>query len=598
MLGLTRVLTVCQCLIFGIALAACSTASRRAPARSATTRDGDAFATGRHGAVTSAESAASEVGRAALQRGGNAVDAAVAVGFALSVTHPSAGGIGGGGFMLVRLAGGPYAAIDYREVAPLAARRDMFIDAHGHVTRDSQWGPRAAGIPGVVAGLALAHRSYGTRPWVELVEPAVALARDGVVLDSVHAAELANARKEVADFAATLTPPANGESAALYAALQATLRTFSRRDGTAYAAGERFLQPELAETLQRIAHDGPDSFYRGPFAQDMADRVRAMGGVWTAEDLARYSALAREPIVFDYHGYEIATMPPPSAGGVVLRQFFAAADAMQLAVLPWDSAARIHLYVEILRRAYADRNQLIGDPAFVDIPLSTLLDPSYAAARARTIDLTHATPSRDVSSGVPYVEGKHTTHFSIVDRTGMAVSNTVTLNADFGALVQVPGTGVTLNDEMDDFAAQPGAANGFGLVQGEANAIAPGKRMLSSMSPTIISRAGQLRAVLGSPGGPTITTTVAQLALQLIDYKRSLFDAVNAPRVHHQWLPDVITHEPGLAPDTLRELTAFGHTLELEHDIGHAHCIEVDPQTGELRAVADVARGGGRAVAY
>jgi gamma-glutamyltranspeptidase/glutathione hydrolase len=325
-----------------------------------------------------------------------------------------------------------------------------------------------------------------------------------------------------------------------------------------------------------------------------------MGGIWSARDLAGYRAVEREPIAFSYHGYDVLTMPPPSAGGIVLQQILGAADLLGLDRLDWDSPRRVHLYVEILRRTYADRNRWLGDPDFVHIPLAQLLDPGRIARRVADIDPDHATPSSEVAPGLASLgEPKHTTHFSIVDASGMAVANTFTLNGDFGALVQIPGTGVTLNNEMDDFTAKPGTPNMAGLVQGEQNAIEPGKRMLSSMSPTIVSRDGTLRAVVGSPGGPTITTTVAQILMQLLDHGRSLQSAVAAPRIHNQWLPDETWYEAGVPETTLDGLRRLGHHLTLEREpIGHAHCIERDPATGELRAVADVSRGGGGALAF
>ena len=550
------------------------------------------IATGRHGAVASAEANASDIGLDVLKRGGNAVDAAVAVAFALGVTHPTAGNIGGGGFMVIRLPDGTSTAIDYREMAPSAASRDMYLDPQGTPTQDSRIGPRAAGIPGVVRGLAAAHRKFGTRPWRELVEPAVRLARDGWVLDTNHAREMASVTQAMAAFAGTV-PASN---AALRDGMAATLRTFRKADGTAYQKGETWKQPDLAATLEAIAGDA-DAFYRGPLATMLATRVAAMGGIWTEADLANYKAVEREPIRFSYHGHDIITMPPPSGGGITLRQILAASDALHLERLDWDSPERIHLYVEALRRIYADSTQTLGDPDFVKIPLATLLDTGYIPKRMADIDRARATPSASIRSGVGSSEHLETTHFSVVDRRGMAVASTYTLNGGFGAKLQVPGTGVTLNNEMDDFAAKPGSPNMFGLVMGAQNGIAPGKRMLSSMTPTIVVKDGKLRAIVGSPGGPTIITTVAQIVMQLIDHHRPLADAVAAPRVHHQWLPDEIAHEP-LPAATVEALTAKGHTLRERSRIGVANCIEVDPKTGEYIAVADAKRDGGRASAY
>jgi len=556
--------------------------------------DPNGVAVGTQGAVASAEANASDIGVKILERGGNGVDAAIAVAFALGVTHPTAGNIGGGGFMVVRLPNGVATTIDYREVAPGRARADMYVDKQGKVTAESRVGPLAAGIPGVVRGLAFAHKKFGHLPWAELVAPAIGLARDGFQLDSFHADDLARACQRIQKNLAELDP----SHKALRAAVEATLHAFQKPDGAAYVTGDTWRQPELAVTLQAIAEQGPNAFYVGALAERMAKQVRDMGGIWTARDLAGYAALEREPVRFTYHGNEIISMPPPSSGGVLLRQILAAADTLKLETLDWDSVERIHLYVEALRRGFADRNSLIGDPAFVKVPLERLLDTTYVAKRMADIDPKHATPSSQVGSGIPIPEKPHTTHFSVVDKDRLAVANTFTLNGEFGAGVQIPGTGVTLNNEMDDFTAKVGAPNMFGLVQGPQNAIAPGKRMLSSMSPTIVVKDGELRAVVGSPGGPTIITTVAQILLQLIDHGRSLEQAVGAVRIHHQWLPDQILHEPALPEATATALQGLGHKLKTWDHIGDANCIELDPKTKKLIAVADVKRDGGKAAAY
>ena len=551
-------------------------------------------AVGRQGAVSSAEAAASDIGVAIMKQGGNAVDAAVAVGFALGVTHPTAGNMGGGGFMVVRLPTGEIAAIDYREVAPKAASRDMYLDAKGEVTDKGRVGPLASGIPGVVAGLAYAHHKYGKLPWADVVRPSIALAKDGHPLDSFHAGDMEWVSGSIAKYAAS----AGKANPKLSAALEATVRTFSKPEGGPYREGDVWRQPDLAVTLEMIAKDGPESFYKGPFAERMAASVREMGGIWTTEDLAAYQAVPREAVVFPYRGHEIITMPPPSAGGVVLRQILAASETLSLDRLPWDSVERIHLYVEALRRTYADRNQLVGDPAFVNVPMQQLLDINYIGKRLANIDPKHATPSSEIGAGVQLKESEHTTHFSVVDGSGLAVANTYTLNGGFGAKLIIPGTGVIMNNEMDDFTSKVGSANMFGLVQGPQNAIQPGKRMLSSMTPTIIAKDGKLRAVVGSPGGPTITTTVAQIIMQLIDHNRTLEQAVGATRIHHQWLPDQIWHEDSLPKETADALAAMGHKLGSRNRIGHANCIEVDPKSAAFVAVADVARDGGKASAY
>ncbi|HZJ65432.1 MAG TPA: gamma-glutamyltransferase [Kofleriaceae bacterium] len=553
-------------------------------------------ATGKHGAVTSAEKHATAVGRAILERGGNAVDAAIALGLALGVTHPTAANMGGGGFMVVRKPDGSSAMLDFREVAPSKASRDMYLDDKGNVTNDRLRGPRAAGISGNIAGFAMAHKKFGSLPWKDLVEPAIGLARNGHEIDEVHAADIDEALKNMRSFLEEAEAAAK-PNPALIAGLRETIAMFSRPDGTPLKAGDRMTAPALATTLAAIAKD-PNAFYRGPLAKKMATEVTAMGGLWTAADLAGYRPIERKPIVFDYRGYQIITVPPPSAGGITVRQIFAASEALRLYEKPWDSVDRIHLYVEALRRIYADRNQLVGDPAFVDVPMKTLLDVSYMAKRMADVDLKAATPSSKVGAGVSLEEKPQTTHFSVVDGKGMAVSLTYTLNGSFGAHLAIPGTGVLLNNQMDDFTSKVGASNLYGLVQGAQNAIAPGKRMVSSMSPTIVARGSALRAVCGSPGGPTIPTTTAQILMQILDYGRTIDQAVAGTRIHHQWLPDAIIAEDTIDPAIAQGLAARGHKLITRRAIGHANCIEVDPTTGDLRAVADAGRRGGDADAY
>lgn len=553
-----------------------------APERSLPAKDPDdaATAVGIHGAVASAEENASKIGLWVLQNGGNAVDAAVATGIALGVTHPSAGNMGGGGFMVIRLADGSSFAIDYREMAPGKASRDMYLDKDGNVTEDSRKGPRAAGIPGVIAGFAYAHQKWGSMPWEDLVAPAIKLAEEGWELDSFHAADIGYAVKRMKEYG-----------------YDSSAAVFSKPDGSTYAAGEVWKQPDLAETLKLIQKD-PRAFYEGPLAEKMASEVQKLGGIWTAEDLANYEAVQREPLVFEYRGHEVIAMPPPSAGGVVLRQILAANEALSQHERTWHSPEQLHYYVETLRRTYADRNLLLGDPDFIKVPMQTLLDVSYIDKRVADIDPNKATDSETIGAGVPPQESEQTTHFSVVDEKGNAVSNTFTLNGGFGAKVVIPGTGVIMNNEMDDFTAKPGTPNMFGLVQGPQNAIEPKKRMLSSMTPTIVAKDGQLRAVLGSPGGPTITTTVAQILVQLVDYGHDLSRAVKESRFHHQWKPDMIWTEEGIDPELQKALEAKGHKIRTRGRIGHANCIEVDPETKGFRAVADIERDGGAAVAY
>jgi len=533
--------------------------------------------------VSSAEANASRVGVEVLKRGGHAVDAAVAVALALAVTHPSGGNLGGGGFMLVRTSDGQSTAIDFREIAPRAATKTMYLDAQGELTQDSVLGAKAAGVPGTVAGLALAHKRFGKLPWKSLVEPAVALARDGHVLDESHA-------ETMADAAAQMRAAGFLDSAVIY----------EGEGGRPLAASETWKQPELATTLAILAEQGPSSFYEGALAGRIVSGVKKLGGLWTKQDLKTYRAVERKPIELDYRGHRVITMPPPSAGGIVLRQLLGASELLGIHAKPYRSVEAFHLYVEAARRAFADRNHWVGDPDFAVVPVAELTSPEYIALRMRDIDPAHATSSSTIAPGVlaGKPESHDTTHYSVVDREGNAVATTYTLNANFGAKVVVPGTGVLLNNEMDDFSAKPGSANIYGLVQGERNAIAPRKRMLSSMTPTIVLKDGQLRAVLGSPGGPTITNTVAEILMALVDHGIPLEQAVRAARVHHQWLPDVVTVETAIEVPLAAGLSAKGHTIAKRDAIGHASCIERNVATGMLRAVADVTRGGGGAEAY
>lgn len=538
-------------------------------------------AQGFQGAVSSAEGNASEVGLQVLRDGGNAVDAAVAVAFALGVTHPNAGNIGGGGFMIISTPQGEHYALDYREQAPGAAFADMYLDRNGKPTRKSTEGPLAAGIPGNVAGLGLAHERFGTLPWDRLLAPAIALAKKGWVLDSFHADDL--------EYGVTQMRRLGYEASA---------DLFTAPDKRLLKAGERFFQPALARTLETIAQSGWKSFYQGELARTIVKEERALGGNWTTKDLKNYRAIWREPIVSDYRGLEIISMPPPSAGGVVLTQMLHGAEQHGLAQRDWDSAERAHLYAEITRRAYVERNQRLGDPDYIDKSWSEMLSRPYNQARMRDIAIDKATPSTQLAPAVQVQESAQTTHFSVVDRSHMAVANTYTLNGNFGAKVVLTKTGIILNNEMDDFTVKPGEPNMFGLVQGKQNAIAPGKRMMSSMTPTIVKKDGALRAVLGSPGGSTITTTVAQILMQIADGKRSLLQAVRAPRMHHQWLPDQLRVEEGVDPQVLKTLESYGHKVRVGKRIGHANCIEIGPDGKTIHAVADTRRDGGHAVAY
>lgn len=524
------------------------------------------------GMVTTTDPLATEVGLAVLARGGNAVDAAVATHFALAVVNPEAGNIGGGGFMVARFADGSTAALDFRETAPLAATRDMYLDAQGRPTDASVVGHRAAGVPGSVAGMWEAHRRYGSLPWSDLVQPAIDLA-DGLVLHPRLAGSLSSYAQRLARFPAT---------AAIFLP-----------GGAPPREGERFVQADLAATLRRIATDGRDGFYAGETARLIVEEMARGDGLITALDLALYEAVWRTPIHFEYRGHGIVSMPPPSSGGVTMAAILNMLEGYDLAALGFLSADHLHLYAEASKRAFADRNHYLADPDFVVQPVERLVSDAYAAERRATIDLARATPSEQIMPGAgpaPH-EGEHTTHYSVIDGEGNAVSVTTTINSLYGNLVTVTGAGFLLNNEMDDFAAAPGTPNQFGLVQGEANAIEPGKRMLSAMTPTIVTaRDGRLLMVTGSPGGPTIISTVAQMVSNVVDWEMEGAAAGSAPRMHHQHLPDVLRIERGaIADGVVAELQARGHTLEMRGNQGDSRTILVLPD-GRLLGIGDPRR--------
>jgi len=520
-----------------------------------------------HGMVVSTDSIASQVGVDVLQAGGNAVDAAVAVQFALAVVNPEAGNIGGGGFLVLHWADGSSAALDFREKAPLAATRDMYLDASGEPTDASLVGHLASGVPGSVAGMWAAHRLYGELDWADLLEPAIRLA------------------------------PRTAESLRQFPASAAQ---FLPRDGQPPQIGDTLRQPDLERTLRRIQELGPDGFYRGETADLIVAEMERGGGIITHEDLDAYEAVWRDPVSFTYRGHTVISMPPSSSGGATMAEIANILDRYDLTDVGWHSPESIHLYAEAFRRAYADRNYYLGDPDFVDQPLDRMISKAYADERASTIDRARATPSTEVEPGMGPVlhEGPNTTHYSIVDEDGDAVAVTTTLNALYGSKVTVTGAGFLLNDEMDDFSAKPGSPNLYGLVQGEQNAIEPGKRMLSSMSPAIVlDQDGSLRMVTGTPGGGTIITTVFQTISNVLDYGMNAAQAVNAPRVHHQHLPDRIQYEHGgLDAETVTELEALGHTVEERSGTsGDAQVIVVADSV--LTGWSDP-RGGGRAIGY
>ena len=548
---------------------------------------------GTHGMVTSVHPEASNVGLSILQQGGNAVDAAVAMGFALEVVYPEAGNIGGGGFLLFRRPDGEVHFLDYREKAPAKATATMYLDSHGNVVPDlSTIGYKSIGVPGSVAGLVYAEQHWGKLSLKQVMEPAIRLARDGYALDydeakSFHDSDLAR------------FPDSH--------------RIF-QRDGDYYRAGDIFKQPELANTLERIAAN-PDDFYHGALAHELAATIQKGGGLITADDLAQYEVKERTPIRGTYRGYEIISAPPPSSGGVALVEILNILEGYDLAKEKEDSAQSIHLISEAYQRAFFDRAEFMGDPDFAKIPVAQLIDKRYGNAWRETIAPRKATPASALRRPSVFSqldsyarahpqtaagpEPNHTTHYSVVDSEGNAVAVTTTLNDAFGSRVTAEGLGFLLNDEMDDFSSKPGVPNMYGLIQGPANAIGPGKRPLSAMTPTIVLKNGKLFLVLGSPGGPTIITTVANILMGVVDYGLNIQQAVNAPRFHEQWMPDQIEVEPtGISPDTIGILERMGHKIKRDRDyLGDAQCIAVDPKTGELLGASD-GRNQGKAVGF
>jgi gamma-glutamyltranspeptidase/glutathione hydrolase len=546
-----------------------------------------------HAIVTSVHELASQAGVEMLRSGGNAVDAAVATGFALAVVHPQAGNLGGGGFLLLRNANGNTHFIDFREKAPAAATENMYLDAQGNVIPDSSKdssvvGYKSVGVPGTVAGLVYAEKQYGKLSLEKVIAPAIKLARDGFPL----AYEDAQALKDDE-----------------YLAQFPESKRIFQRDGNYYRPGELFKQPDLARTLERIAKN-PDDFYHGAMASELAAAIHQGGGLVTAADLAAYEVKEREPIRGSYRGFDIISAPPPSSGGVALVEILNILEGFDLAKLGNRSAAAIHLQAEAFRRAFYDRAEFMGDPDFAKVPVAQLIDKKYAAAWRDSIDPNHASVSKDLkrpsfselervakSRPTAIREPENTTHYSVVDAEGNAVSVTTTLNDSFGSRVTAAGLGFLLNDEMDDFTVKQGVPNSYGLIQGPANAIGPGKRPLSAMTPTIVLKDGKLFLVLGSPGGPTIITTVANILIGVVDFSLDIQEAVNAPRFHHQWLPDEILVEDRLSPDTMNLLGSKGHKLKVDHFWGDGECIMVDPKTGERLGASD-GRNNGKAVGY
>jgi gamma-glutamyltranspeptidase/glutathione hydrolase len=552
-----------------------------------------------HAVVASVHELASRTGVEIMQAGGNAVDAAVAAGFALAVVYPAAGNLGGGGFMLARMADGKAHFIDFREKAPAAATANMYLDSQGDVSDDTWLGYRAIGVPGTVAGLVYAETNFGKLTLGQVIAPAIKLARDGYTLTWEEARDMREDK---------------------YLGKFPESRRIFQRDGNYYQSGEVFRQPELARTLERIASD-PEDFYHGRMARELAASLQKGGGLITADDLAHYEVKERAPVQGTYRGYQIMSAPPPSSGGTVLLEILNILEGYDLAKTGNRSAASVHLIAEAFRRAFYDRAEFMGDPDFSKIPVAQLIDKRYAVAWRESIDPAHASVSQDLkrpaifseleqyakehSQPLAMVESPHTTHYSVVDAKGNAVAVTTTLNDWFGSRVTAEGLGFLLNDEMDDFAAKPGVPNSDGLIQGPANAIGPGKRPLSSMAPTIVLKDDKLFLVLGSPGSSRIITTVANALIGVVDYGMNIQEAVNAPRFHNQWVPDVLSVEEWFSPDTVKLLEQMGYKIKFGVGKGDdwrgywsdAECIAIDPKTGERLGASD-GRNNGKAVGY
>jgi len=539
-----------------------------------------------HGMVASTNEVASRVGVDIMKRGGNAVDAAIAVAFALAVTHPAAGNLGGGGFMMIRLKNGTATAIDYREMAPAAAHRDVYLDKNGNLIEGeggSLVGYRAAGVPGTVRGMELALKKYGSGKltWAQLVEPARQLAANGFTVTYSLSKSLHGTREYLEKYAET--------------------KRIYLRGGNFYKEGEVFRQPELASTFARLQRSGPNEFYEGETARLIVADMKRNNGLMTMEDLHGYVAKERTPVRGSYRGHEIISMPPPSSGGAVLIQMLNILEGYDFEKLEANSSDRYHLMAESMRRAFADRAEYMGDSDFVKVPVAGLIDKAYATTLRATINPNRASTSAEVRAGRPAgYESDDTTHFTVVDAEGNTVSNTYTLNNSYGSAAVVRGTGILLNDEMDDFAAKPGTPNMYGLIQGERNAVAPRKRPLSAMTPTIVLRKdGSLWFTVGSPGGPTIINTVLCVITNVIDYEMNIQQAIDFPRIHHQWLPDELVGEPfGLSGDTQRVLTARGHKLAKLRYLGDAEGIMIEEKTGMRLGATDPRRSDGQAVGY
>jgi gamma-glutamyltranspeptidase/glutathione hydrolase len=532
----------------------------------------------RHGMVVAMEATAADVGVSVLEKGGNAVDAAVAVGFALAVTHPFAGNLGGGGYMLIRMADGRTTFIDFRERAPEKALRNMYLDAKGALTKDSIEGWRSSGVPGTVRGFEIAVSKYGKKKWAENMAPAVELASKGFPVSYA----LAEGLKESRNLASS------PES-----------KRILQKNGAFYDVGEKLVQPDLAQTLERISKNGANEFYEGETAKRFAEEMAKNGGLISIADLKNYKAIERTPLTGTYRNYTIITSPPSSSGGIALLEMLGILEGSGYEKGGAGSASAIHYGAEAMRRSYADRNEYVGDPAFVKVPIAGLLDPAYLARLRASIDPERATPSDSVRPGKPVgSERMETTHYSVVDGEGNAVAVTYTLNGGFGNGITVPGLGFLLNNEMDDFASKPGTPNMFGLVQGEANAIQPGKRPLSSMTPTIVLKDGKLFMTVGAPGGSRISTAVLQVILNVLDFGMNVQDAIDAPRFHHQWQPDKLSLEHGISPDTVALLKSRGYDVDYAPGVVLAQVAAIVSDGGWLQGGSDGRSAAGKAAGY
>ena len=540
-------------------------------------------AIGKNGVVTSSNKYASEIGIQILKNGGNAVDAAVAVGFTLAVVHPGAGNIGGGGFMIIRLADGTVKAIDFREVAPSSAYRDMFLDDSLNVILNKSWSTSwATGVPGSVAGLGIAHEKFGSLPWWQLINPAINLAQHGYQLDIINYLYL------------------NSSYYNDYLSQDIESKKIFTKPNGYFELDELFIQKDLAKTLQRISRLGYKEFYNGKTAQMIVQCMNRTNGLITMDDLKDYKPIIREPISFNYNGYIIHSMPPASSGGIVLALILNQLENINFRNIAYHSIEHIHYVAEAERRAYADRAYFLGDMDYVPVPIDELIKKQYAKIRFNEINAQKASASNDVNHGnidFEYKESNETTHYSVVDKWENAVSVTTTINGWYGNGIVVDGAGFLLNNEMDDFSSKPGEPNKYGLIGNSANSIEPNKRMLSSMTPTIVEdKDGELSLVIGSPGGSTIITTVAQIIMNIVDYDMNIEDAVESPRFHHQWLPDIIQFEArGFSKETLDGLNNMGHNYDFKNSIGEANCIQI---IDDLKFGTGDSRRGGSAIAY